>query len=49
MTVPRFLDASGIGRTKFYELVDAGQLETATIGRRRLVILESYRKLLHRS
>lgn len=30
----------GVGRTKFYELLDAGQIATVTIGRRRLVPAE---------
>lgn len=31
----------GVGRTKVYELIDAGELETVNIGRRRLVVAES--------
>ena len=30
----------GVGRTKFYELLDAGHIATVTIGRRRLVPAE---------
>ena len=33
--------ALGIGRSKVYELVGEGSLETVTIGRRRLVRTES--------
>jgi excisionase family DNA binding protein len=31
----------GIGRTKLYELMATGELETISIGRRRLVLLAS--------
>jgi excisionase family DNA binding protein len=39
-------DATGIGRTKLYELIGDGQLETTTIGRRRLVLVRSLLSLL---
>lgn len=32
---------TGLGRTKIYELIGDGQLTTTTIGRRRLVIVQS--------
>jgi excisionase family DNA binding protein len=35
--------ALGIGRTKVYELINAGQLETVKIGRRTLVRTASIR------
>ena len=31
----------GIGRTKFYELLDAGAFKSVKIGRRRLIVSES--------
>lgn len=34
-------EALGIGRTKFLELVRAGEIETVRIGRRRLVSAEA--------
>ena len=34
-----------LGRSKVYELISAGRLETVTIGRRRLVRVESIRML----
>ena len=34
-------EAIGIGRTKFLELVKAGEIETVRIGRRRLVSAEA--------
>jgi len=36
-TVAEAYDATGLGRTKLYELIGGGQLDTVTIGRRRLV------------
>jgi excisionase family DNA binding protein len=37
--------ALGLGRSKLYELIAEGRLETVTIGRRRLVRVESVRAL----
>ena len=50
ITMPprQFREASGIGNTKLYELLGSGELESILIGRRRLIILDSYRRLLER-
>lgn len=40
--------AFGIGRTKAFELAQAGVIETFLIGTRRYVVLESLRTLPHR-
>ena len=45
-TVAEACEATGLGRTKLYELIGAGSLDTTTIGRRRLVLVRSLRKLL---
>lgn len=45
-TVADACKATGLGRTKLYELIGAGQLATTTIGRRRLVLVRSLRQLL---
>lgn len=37
---------AGIGRTKFYELINQGKVKTVTIGRRRLVLTDSLRAML---
>lgn len=37
--------ALGVGRSKLYELIGEGRLETVTIGRRRLVRMDSIRAL----
>ena len=40
--------ASGLGRTKLYELIAEERVATTTIGRRRLVLVRSLRSLLLR-
>lgn len=37
MSVQAFCAWAGIGRTKVYEEIEAGRLQTVTLGRRRLV------------
>jgi excisionase family DNA binding protein len=46
--VKEFCDLSGLGRTRVYELIASGELESITIGRRRLIVLDSYRRLIER-
>jgi hypothetical protein len=48
MPVPQFLAAAGIGRTMLYELIGAGEIESVKIGKRRLIIVQSYLDLLAR-
>jgi excisionase family DNA binding protein len=38
VTVTAALAVTGLGRTKFYELVKAGRIKTVAIGRRTLVV-----------
>jgi excisionase family DNA binding protein len=45
-TIAEACDAVGLGRTKLYELIGGGEIETITIGRRRLVCVSSLLKLL---
>jgi excisionase family DNA binding protein len=45
-TVAEACDAIGLGRTKLYELIAGGEVDTITIGRRRLVRVGSLLKLL---
>ena len=40
-TIAEACEATGLGRTKFYELIGDGRVTTTTIGRRRLVIVQS--------
>lgn len=41
--------AAGVGRTKLYELIDEGAIQTTKIGRRRLVRVPSLVRLLGRT
>ncbi len=45
-TVREACQASGLGKTKLYELIGNGQLDTMRVGRRRLVKVESLSGLL---
>jgi excisionase family DNA binding protein len=45
-TVAEACEATGLGRTKLYDLIGEGQLHTTTIGRRRLVMVHSLLTLL---
>jgi len=45
-TIAEACEATGLGRTKLYELIGAGHLDTTTIGRRRLVLVRSLQQLL---
>lgn len=44
-SIPDAARALGLGRSKLYELIAEGRLETVAIGRRRLVRVESVRAL----
>lgn len=44
-SIPAAANALGLGRSKMYQLIDEGKVETLTIGRRRLVRIESVRAL----
>jgi hypothetical protein len=48
-TVAQFVKRSGLGRTKVYEMLAAGELESAKLGATRVIIEESYRRLLDRN
>ncbi len=45
-TIAEACEATGLGRSKLYELIGKGCLETTTIGRRRLLLVRSLRALL---
>ena len=47
-TIPEFRRLSGIGRSRIYELLDSGELESVYIGSRRLILIDSYRRLIER-
>jgi excisionase family DNA binding protein len=45
-TIEEACQATGIGRTKLYEEMTAGRVETTRVGGRRLVLVASLKKLL---
>lgn len=45
-TIGDFSRLSGIGRSRVYELLDDGTLESIKVGKRRLVLIDSYRRLI---
>ena len=45
VTINTGLEITGLGRTKFYELINEGTIKTITIGRRRLVVFASLEAL----
>ena len=46
ITVAKAKELSGLGLTKLWELISAGELETVSVGRRRLVVFASLERLL---
>jgi hypothetical protein len=44
--IAEFCAWSGLGRTKVHELLDGGELDSIKIGKRRLILLDSYRRLI---
>ncbi|WP_156420703.1 MULTISPECIES: helix-turn-helix domain-containing protein [unclassified Sphingopyxis] len=49
ISIREFCRRFGIARTKTYQLINRGELETAKIGSRTLVSFESAKNLLERS
>ena len=47
-TIAEFRRLSGIGRSRIYELLKTGELESIHIGSRRLILIDSYRRLIER-
>jgi excisionase family DNA binding protein len=47
LTIPGACRASGLGKTKIYELIESGALESTTVGRRRLVLYPSLKALIN--
>jgi excisionase family DNA binding protein len=41
-----FSRLSGIGRSKVYEMIAAGEIESVYIGGRRLIVVDSWRRLV---
>ena len=47
-TVRDFCAMTGLGVTKTYELLGSGEIESFKIGKRRLIVLDSYHRLIER-
>jgi excisionase family DNA binding protein len=47
--VGEFCRLAGIGRSLTYEMIADGRLESILIGKRRLIVLDSYRRLVERA
>jgi hypothetical protein len=47
-TIKRFIEISGLSNTIVYGLLNRGEIESVSVGRRRLILLASYWKLLER-
>jgi len=45
-TINRACELSGLGRSTIYELVKSGRLKSSTIGKRRLILVDSLREVL---
>jgi len=41
-----FMRISGLGETTTYAMINDGRLQTAKIGKRRLIVLDSYQRLI---
>jgi len=46
--VPEFLSISGLGRSLAYDMMADGRLQSIKIGKRRLIVIDSYRRLIER-
>ena len=46
VTISEAVRASGLGRTKLYELIGAGRVDSVRVGTRRLVVFESLKNFL---
>ena len=46
-TVKNTLETYDVGKTKLYEMIRNGQVETTNVGRRRLIVDASMRRALH--
>ena len=47
-TIPVFQRLSGISRSRIYELLAIADLKSIRIGRRRLIVIDSYHELIER-
>jgi excisionase family DNA binding protein len=45
-TIAEACEATGIGRTKLYEEIASGRVQTTSVGRRRLVLVSSLMRMI---
>jgi hypothetical protein len=48
MSIKDFMRVSGLGLTTTYRLLNENEIESRTVGRRRLIVIDSYREYLER-
>ncbi|HEY8032039.1 MAG TPA: helix-turn-helix domain-containing protein [Methylocella sp.] len=46
ISIDEAVKVSGLGRSSVYQLMNSGEIETAKIGKRRLVLVASLKKLI---
>jgi len=46
--ISEFCKIAGIGRSLVYEMIGDGRLDSILIGKRRLIVIDSYRRLVER-
>jgi hypothetical protein len=44
--IARFCEMAGIGRSQTYKMIAAGELESVVLGGRRLIVIDSWRRLV---
>jgi excisionase family DNA binding protein len=48
-SIQQFIKISGLGNTTIYRMLNEGELESVNVGRRRLIVIDSYRRYLERN
>jgi len=47
-SIQNFIRISGLGNTTTYKLLNEGEIDSVTVGRRRLILMDSYFQYLDR-
>jgi excisionase family DNA binding protein len=47
-SIQDFIRISGLGNTTVYQMLNRGEIESVNVGRRRLIVIDSYRRYLAR-
>jgi excisionase family DNA binding protein len=48
-SIQDFIRISGLGNTTIYKLLNEGEIESVSVGRRRLIVIDSYHRYLARN